>query len=147
MGTAAQIRSNRIRTGKSQAEVAEQLGLNDAWYADLERNDDELTSTLTMFQAMELAAILGESLVDLLGDGNAPDRHISIMELPGLINEHVAQAGISIEQFEEKLGWELQEFLDSPFKVAAELPIAFLQALAKYLGINWLNFIPDEEAG
>lgn len=147
MGTSAQIRCNRIRAGKSQAEVAELLGLNDAWYADLERNDDELTSTLTMFQAMELAAILGVSLENLLGEGNAPERHVSIIELPGLINEHLSQAGISIGQFEEKVGWELQEFLDSPVKVAAELPIAFLRALAGHLGINWRCLIPDENVG
>lgn len=146
MGTAAQIRSNRIRAGKSQGEVAERLGLNAAWYDDLERRDDELTSTLTIYQAMELAAILGMRLGDLLGDGTAPDQHISIMELPGLINKHVAEAGISMEQFEEEVGWELQAFLQSPFKVVAEFPISFLQALAEHLGINWLCLIPDEPA-
>ncbi|MEK6593930.1 MAG: helix-turn-helix domain-containing protein [Pseudomonadota bacterium] len=146
MGTAAQIRSNRIRAGKSQAEVAERLGLNAAWYADLEQRDEELASTLTIFQAMELAAILGMRLGDLLSDGTVPDQHISIVELAERINAHVARAGISIDQFEDQVGWELRAFLDSPFKVACEFPIMFLQATAGHLGINWLSLIPDEPA-
>jgi transcriptional regulator with XRE-family HTH domain len=146
MGTAARIRSNRMRSGKSQAEVAKLLGLNDAWYADLEQNDSELTATLTIFQAMQLATILGVHLGDLLDEGATPDEHISIMELPERINAHLTRTRISVEQFEDEVGWELREFLDSPFKVAAELPIAFLQALAKQLGLNWLCLIPDEHA-
>jgi transcriptional regulator with XRE-family HTH domain len=135
-----------MRSGKSRAEVAKRLGLNDAWYADLEQNDDELSATLTIFQAMQLATIIGVHLGDLLGEVAAPDEQISIMALPERINAHLTRAGICLEQFEDAVGWELREFLESPFKVTAELPIAFLQALAGQLGINWLSLIPDEHA-
>jgi transcriptional regulator with XRE-family HTH domain len=146
MGTAAQIRSYRVRAGKSPGEVAERLGLNAAWYGDLEQHDDELASTLTLFQAMELASILGVRLRDLLSDRAPPDESISLVDLPSRIAAHVAREGISIEQFEDEVGWELREFMTSPIKGAAELPILFLQAISAPLGINWLSLVPDEHA-
>jgi transcriptional regulator with XRE-family HTH domain len=146
MVTAAQIRNHRVRAGKSPAEVARQLGLNDAWYNDLERHDDELVSTLTVFQAIELASALNVRLRDLLGGQALPGEDIPLMDLPARIKAHVARKGMSIEQFEEEVGWELQEFLQSPVKVAAESPIVFLQAVAKPLDVNWLSVVPDELA-
>jgi transcriptional regulator with XRE-family HTH domain len=146
MGTAAQIRSYRVRAGKSPSEVAIHLGLNDAWYHDLEQHDDELTSTLTLFQAMELASILGVRLHDLVSEKAASDAPISLIDLPSVIGAHLARVGISIEKFEEQVGWELQEFMRSPLKVAAESPIMFLQALAEQLGVDWLSLVPDEDA-
>jgi transcriptional regulator with XRE-family HTH domain len=142
MGTAALIRSYRVRAGKSRSEVALQLGLNDAWYHDLEQNDDELAFTLTLFQAIELASILGVGLHDLMGQDAPLDQPIPLMDLPARIEAHVARNGISIEQFEEQVGWALRDVLQSPVKAAAESPIVFFQALAKHLGINWLSLIP-----
>lgn len=146
MGTAAQIRAYRVRAGKSSGEVAQHLGLNDAWYQDLEHHDDELAFTLTLFQAIELASVLGVRLRDLITEDPLPDQSIPLMDLPSHINAHVARKGISIEQFEEEVGWELREFLRSPIKVAAESPLIFLQAIAEHLGINWLSIVPDEHA-
>ena len=144
MGTAAQIRSHRVRAGKSPSDMAQLLGLNDAWYHDLEHHDDELTSTLTLFQAIELASVLGVRLHDLVGE-EVPDAALPLMELPALINAHLARAGMSIEEFEEQVGWDLEEFMLSPLKVAAESPIVFLQAVAEHLGMNWLSLVPDPE--
>jgi hypothetical protein len=67
------------------------------------------------------------------------------MELPDLIRARMSRDGLSIEQLEDKVGWELGQFLDSPLRGAAELPIVFLQAIATHLGINWLALLPDED--
>jgi len=146
MGTAAQIRYFRVRAGKPPGEVAKHLGLNEAWYYDLETRDDELASTLTLFQAIELASVLGVRLHDLLSVGALPDEKIPLVDLPSRIKAHLARDGISIDKFEEQVGWELHDFLQSPVKAAAESPIIFLQALSEHLGINWLSVLPDENA-
>lgn len=138
------IRAYRVRAGKGAAEVAERLGLNAAWYDDLERYDDELASTLTLFQAMDLASILGVRLRDLLDERPLDKESISIAELPARIQAQIASEGMSMEQFESQVGWELQEFLHSPLKAAAQLPIIFIQAVAGSLGIHWLSLVPDE---
>ena len=120
------------------------LGLNPAWYSDLEKRDDELTSTLTIFKAMELASILGVTLHELLDEPPVADERIALMELPERILAHAKREGISVEQLEERVGWDLHEFIGSPVQLAAELPILFFQALGATLGINWLRLVPDE---
>ena len=144
MGTAAHIRALRIRAGKSQAEIARRLELNMAWYADLEIRDDELASTLTIFKAMELASMLGVPLHELLDLPAIAGPHIAFVDLPGRIAAHAAQAGMSIEQLEQKTGWELREFIAAPVQSAAELPILFFQAIAALLGISWLALVPED---
>jgi len=134
----------RIRAGKSQAEMAQRLALNIAWYADLEKHDDELASTLTLFKAMELASIFGISLHELLDAPPVVGERVALMDLPARILAHARREGMSVGQLEERLGWELQAFLDSPIQLATELPIRFFQEIAAALGINWLALVPDE---
>jgi transcriptional regulator with XRE-family HTH domain len=145
MGTAEKIRACRVRAGKSAQQVASELGLNDAWYRDLESYDDELTSTLTIFQALQLASLLDVRLEDLLTE-NAPCSRIALLDLPSMVKGHIAREGMSIEEFESRVGWELQEFLQSPVKLAAELPIMFLRDVSGPLGINWLSLAPEQDA-
>jgi transcriptional regulator with XRE-family HTH domain len=146
MGVAARIRALRIRAGRSQAELAQAVGLNVAWYADLEIRDNELAATLTLFKAMELASVFAVPLHELLGEPTVAGDPIGLIDLPQRIVDHAKNAGISIEQLEERTGWELREFLDSPILTAAHMPIAFFQAVASALGINWLSLVPDERA-
>ena len=40
-GTAARVRTFRIKAGRSKDEMVQRLGLNPAWYEDIEKNDDE----------------------------------------------------------------------------------------------------------
>jgi transcriptional regulator with XRE-family HTH domain len=144
MGIAARIRAFRVRAGKSQAAVAKSLDLNMAWYADLETRDDELASTLTLFKALELASIFGAPLHELLGEAPFLDDPIALMDLPQRIIAHAGRTGTSIEHLEKRLGWELRQFLASPVQAAAEMPIAFFQAVAAELGINWQALVPHE---
>lgn len=145
MGTAARIRNYRVRAGKSAREVARHVGINDAWYGDLEHDDEQLTSSLTLFQAIELASALGVRLHMLLGEDAPPaDAGRSLTDLPALIDAHLARNGLSIEKFERTVGWALRDFIDSPLQAAAETPISFLQALTAALGIDWLALVPDD---
>ena len=143
MGTASQIRSCRFRAGKSPTEIARHVGINVAWYDDLEQHDDELASTLTLFQAIELASALGVRLHDLVGEGRVRET-VPLLDLPSLVRRHLERDGTSMQEFEKQVGWDLQEFMQSPLKVTAESPIMFLQAIAGRLGMDWLSLVPDE---
>lgn len=144
MGTAQKIRFFRVRAGKSVPQIAVDLGLNEAWYRDLESYDDELASTLTLPQALQLASLLGVRLHELVADATPCVPEIGLLDLPPMIAAHLAHEGLSIEELEERVGWELQEFLQSPVKAAAELPIKFLQDISGALGIDWLSLVPGE---
>ncbi len=141
--SAANIRSARIRAGKSRAEVAAHLALNPAWYDDLEQRDGELAETLTLFQGVALAELFGLRLADLFGEALPAGEPVALPDLPDRIRAHVAAAGISLDRFEEQLGWELGPFLEAPLQLSTELPIAFFQALAGALGLHWLLLVPD----
>ena len=145
MHTANRIRALRVRAGKSQEEMAKLLGLNAAWYSDLERRDEELASTLTLFQAAQLASLLGVGLHELFGEGTRPGERIALLELPERIVAHASAGGMQIEELEDRIGWDLREFLATPVQVAAEVPIAFLQAIAAELAVDWLSFVPDDD--
>ena len=144
MGTAARIRAYRIRAGKSQADLAKSLDLNIAWYVDVESRDGEFAATLTMFKAMELASILEVPLHELLDAPPVTGKGMTLIELPDHILAYAKYAGVSVEQMEEQIGWELRDFLARPIQGATELPIRFFQAVATLLGINWLLLVPDE---
>ncbi len=146
MQIAARVRAFRVRAGKSQAEMAQRLGLNEAWYADLEKHDEELASTLTLFKALEMASILGVTLAELLDEPPVTNERIALIDLPDRILAHTSRKGISVALLEEQIGWELQDFVDAPVSSATGLPIRFFQALAAALGINWLALVPDQEA-
>jgi transcriptional regulator with XRE-family HTH domain len=145
MDTASRIRSFRVRAGKSKLELSERLGLNAAWYDDLEHDDHALVSTLTLFQAIDLASVLGVGLHELVTDRPAPEERVPLAELPERIHDHIAREGISLENFEDQVGWTLGDFIESPLTVTAEHPVEFLQALSANLGIDWLALIPDED--
>ena len=102
-----------------------------------------MTSTLTIFQALQLASLLGVRLEDFLTENAPSSSKIALLDIPSMVKEHIAREGISIEEFESRVGWELQEFLQSPVKVAAEVPIMFLRDIARPLGINWLSLAPE----
>lgn len=140
---AENIRNARIRAGKSRAEAAAHLALNTAWYDDLEQRDGELAATLTLFQGVALAELFGLRLADLFGETVPTGERIALPDIPDHIRAHLAATGISLDQFEHLLGWELGPFLKAPVQLATELPIAFFQALAEVLGLHWLLLVPD----
>jgi transcriptional regulator with XRE-family HTH domain len=146
MGIAETIRAHRVRAGRSAQQVAADLGINDAWYQDLETYDDELASTLTLFQAKHLAELLGVRLAELLVENEHAGRTVGLLDLPSIIRKHIAVEQLSIEEFEDLIGWELKGFLDSPVASAAEMPIAFLRDLSNHLGVKLLSLLVEDHA-
>jgi transcriptional regulator with XRE-family HTH domain len=142
VGTAARIRSLRVRAGRSQAATAEALGLNGAWYDDLEHRDGELERTLTLFQVSQLASLFGVTVPDLFGC-SPPGQRVELIDVPSRIETHVAHHHLRLEDFERVVGWELSDFMRSPVQTAAESPVGFLQAIARSLDIEWLSLVPE----
>jgi transcriptional regulator with XRE-family HTH domain len=146
MGIAETVRAYRIRAGKSAQQVASDLGINEAWYQDLETYDDELASTLTLFQAKHLALLLSVELSQLLKENEPAGRKVGLLDLPSIVRKHIEAENLSIEEFENLVGWELKGFLESPVAAAAEMPIAFLRDLSNHLGVSLLSLLVEDHA-
>jgi len=143
MKTAERIRSLRARAEKSTQEVATAIGLNEAEYRDLESYDDELSSTLTLFQASLLASQLGVRLQDLVEENASYSEKVDLKDLPGVIERYLADQGLDSGDLETLISWEIQGFLHSPIESAAERPIAFLRDLSNHLGISLWSLLPN----
>ncbi len=94
---------------------------------------------------MALASFLGVSLPELM-NVETTDRSVPLLSAPGRIRSHLDNTKMSLEEFEQRIGWELGDFLVSPLSAAAERPILFLQVLAAHLGIAWPSLIPEDDA-
>jgi len=126
--------------------MAQLLGLEVSSYCDLEQYDDELASSMPLAQATHLALLLGVTLRSLVDPDSDPGSRISIEDLPRRISDHIASEGVSVEDLEERIGWNLRQFLDAPALVAAKQPLMFLRDLATSLNINWLSLLPGNNA-
>ena len=95
-------------------------------------------------QGMELASLFGVTLHELIGAPIIAGEAVALVDLPDQVRAHALRNGISVEQLEDTVGFDLRDFLASPVQLAAELPLLFFQKLAEALGMNWLALIPDE---
>ena len=68
MGVADRIGTLRLESGRSELELANELGVTVDGYSDLEQHDSELKSVLSIAQALKLADLLGTTVLGLLGE-------------------------------------------------------------------------------
>ena len=143
MGDAERIRTLRERLGRSSAEVAALVGLEDMEYFDLEFHDDELSTVPSLAVIKRLASVLGVPTPALFMDEFAemPTRRISYAELASSVKALIAD-GISQEALEDDIGWALNDFLESEAKALSEYGVDFLKALCERLGVGWTEALP-----
>ena len=70
--TAERIQVLRLKSGRTEQELASELGLTIHSYSDLERHDEELESAVSIAQALKLAKLLDTDLRALLGETEIP---------------------------------------------------------------------------
>jgi transcriptional regulator with XRE-family HTH domain len=139
------IRDLREKTGKSQDEMAELLGMPLMSYFDLELHDDELFMAPVLYEVKKMCDLFGISPIALLNGNEALVQlpvHISFEELMERIKEYLVEKGQTQEQFEDETGWSLSAYLSDPEKLWDE-PIIFLQNVCGVLGIGYLAAIPN----
>ena len=66
--TAERIQALRVKSGRTEQELASELGLTIHSYSDLEQHDEELESAVSIAQALKLAKLLDTDLLTLLGE-------------------------------------------------------------------------------
>lgn len=144
MEYAAIIKNFREKAGKSQREMADLLGMTFMSYFDLELHDDELCSVPSLREVKKMCDVFRISPIELLTGNQQLDRlhaQISFQALIKKVKIHIAEKGLTQEEFENEAGWRLSDYLTDPEKIWDE-PISFLQDICKPLGIDWLATIP-----
>jgi transcriptional regulator with XRE-family HTH domain len=134
------FREARERLGLSPDEVAKQCGISSAEIWDIEAYENELTSCHSPRSVQLFCRILQVRPTDLFG-GVASGPAISPAELVQRIHEECHSRQITLEQFEDVVGWRLSESIEPAEKLLEDLTVDGLQWLCRELRIDWLRAI------
>jgi transcriptional regulator with XRE-family HTH domain len=130
------LRSARERCGKTPAEMAAAMGMNLPSYYDLEGCDDLYTS-VSLQDIFQMCRLLGISPSYLFTrQETSPDDAIRPADLVVAIQRYCTEHQISVADFENEVGWELQSFLQDP-QVGWEWNIDCIRDISKQLGLDW----------
>jgi DNA-binding XRE family transcriptional regulator len=143
-GLASRIRGLRERLGMSQGEMAALLDMTDMSYFDLEVHDDELEAVPSLDQVRRLAAVFGITTAELVAEPAqaAPAGRIRYVDLVDRMRSHVNAAGLSMAEFEDQVGWALEDFLASEHQALRSYNLDFLKDLCSSLGLDWREALP-----
>ncbi len=143
--TADRIKELRLKSGRTESELADALGLTTDAYADLERYDSEIDSTLSISQALQLADLLGAPIVELLGEGDAHAAAVSIATVRAALATQIAHSPDAREALEDAIDWDLGPFLEAPREWTTVYTLDFLRRLAALVDLDWRRLLAGLE--
>ena len=129
----------------SEKEMAELIGINLPSYYDLESYDDEVVDCLSLYELKKMCRVLKITPVDLLSDEANNHRglnHLPFAEFIETVKKYIASEDITVAEFEDKAGWEMEGLLNNPEEIW-ERNVQFLKDVCAELGINWLSVVPE----
>jgi len=129
----------RERQGLShdQLAIATDLpGFGSSAIWDIEEFEDDLTTCHSPSDLRKYCRVLKIKPADLFG-AELAEPPVTPEELVRLIHEECRQRGITLEQFEEVVGWWLSRCMDPPQKLLEEMSLDGLQWLCQELHMDW----------
>jgi transcriptional regulator with XRE-family HTH domain len=136
MGVADRIGALRLESGRSELELAKELGLTVDGYCDLEQQDLELESVLSIAQALKLAQLLGSNVLGLLGEAEQPLK-VPIARVRSALAAHLGSSAEAKEAMEDELDWDLGPFLEGRDEWLSVYTIEFIKKLAIAIEVDW----------
>jgi len=135
------LQALRERTGKTIQQLAEETGLSIALLFDLE-NTDDLYDTVSIGQVNRLAHALDVKPSMLFGVARSSGNQkvIGLYQMPILLREYLEAKRLSIDQFEDQVGYEVRHILADPGTIH-DWNIACLMAVASELGLCWHDLL------
>jgi transcriptional regulator with XRE-family HTH domain len=134
------FREFRERAGLSHDEVAQQMGISSSSVWDIESCDDEISQCYSPNQVRQFCRVLGIRPSELFAVEIA-ETPVSAPELVRLIHEQCRSRGVTLEQFEDAVGWRLSVCIEPPERLFEDISIDGLQWLCRELGIHWHRVI------
>ena len=135
-GTAERIQALRLKSGRTEQELASELGLTIRSYSDLEQHDEELESAVSIAQALKLANLLHTDLLALLGETEIPVK-MPIARVRSALNAQLGTSAEAKELMEDTLNWDLGPFLEGSDEWTTVYTIDFVRQLAIAIEVDW----------
>ena len=146
VGTAERIQALRVKSGRTEQELASELGLTIHSYSDLERHDEELESAVSIAQALKLANLLDADLLALLGETEIPVK-MPIDRVRAALSAQLGNSGEAKELLEDTLNWDLGPFLEGSEEWTTVYTIEFVRQLATAIEVDWQVLLAGIAAG
>jgi hypothetical protein len=86
--------------------------------------------------------VLGVRPIQLFG-ADTSEASVSADELVRLIHEQCRSRAVTLEQFEDLVGWRLRSCIEPPERLLEDITIDGLQWLCRELGIDWYRVLLD----
>jgi transcriptional regulator with XRE-family HTH domain len=140
---ACRIRLKQAREAarKEPQDLAEFVGHSTANYYDLEEHNGELYSTISLSELSSLSSALGVKVSDLFEGRNNREAAISPMELMSKVRTYVSATGLSIKEFEDRVGCVIAPALEDSSKVL-DWSVDFLRWVCVEIDIDWHLALP-----
>jgi len=130
------FREARERLGLSPDELAARSGVSDAGVWDIEACEGDLTCCYSPRDVQKFCRVLGIRPVELFGE-EISESAVSADELARLIHEECRSRGVTLEQFEDAVGWRLSACIEPPERLLEDMTVDGLQWLCRELRIDW----------
>ena len=139
---AERFREARERLGLTQADVAEQLGIQVSSYWDIEFHDDEAFDCFSLAELRQIATILKTPLeVLLFGNGfNGSTSGTSPSMIAERLRVLAGSEGLTIDELGDRLGWDLTPIMADP-EAIDQFNLAGLSDLCAAIGVDWVSAI------
>jgi transcriptional regulator with XRE-family HTH domain len=146
IGIAERIKTLRLKSGRSELELANELGITLHSYGDLEQHDEELESVVSLAQALKLAKLLQTDLLTLLGETEIPVK-MSIARVRSALNAQLGKSAEAKELMEDTLDWDLGPFLEGSEEWTTVYTVDFVRRLATAIEVDWQVLLAGIAAG
>ena len=146
MGAAERIKTLRLKSGRGEQELADELGITLHSYRDLEQHDEELESVVSLAQALKLANLLHTDLLALLGETEIPVK-MSIARVRAALNAQLGKSAEAKELMEDTLDWDLGPFLEGSEEWTTVYTVDFVRRLATAIEVDWQVLLAGIAAG
>jgi transcriptional regulator with XRE-family HTH domain len=127
-------------SGLSREEAAERMGVTTHSIWDLKTYANELITVYSPDHLRRFARILAVSPLDFF-DAKECGPPVSPAELAQMIRVQCQSRNVTLVQFEDIVGWRLNECMDPPERLLTDMSVDGLQRLCRELNLDWLRVI------
>jgi transcriptional regulator with XRE-family HTH domain len=139
----SRIRLKRFRemAGKAPKDLAQFIGNSVSSYYDLEEHNGELYRGVSIGKLSAICSALGIKARDLFDERTNVEETISPEQLISKVQTYLKETGISIAEFEDRIGFEIDRSLKDVSNVM-DWNVDFLRWLCRELKLDWRLALP-----
>jgi len=135
------LKTAREAAGKEPEEMAMYVGRSISNYYDLENVNGELFRTVALGELSKLCLALGIEARTLFDRPIITGQYISPEELIAKTKMYLSNCGLSVAEFEDQIGFEIESSFSSPTEVM-NWNVDFLRWLCREIDVDWRLALP-----